>query len=384
MEVTISSVGGGVSTDSPLGSALLGATIGDVVEVPAPRGAWKARVLSIRRRLATPDSANCDNFCAARPCAGGCRALESRHLSRRAFGFAGSVFLRAFSAVAGPVSVSTGGAAPRHRRRAGRRAHRGGLVERRVLPPSWGALLLVVAIGLAAVAILADQVEVGRRTVVLAGALFALAAWQVVTTAWAVAPDAPLLEAERTLVYASAVLLALLAVPSRRATDLVLAVLVGAGAATVSGLLAHALGAGAPDERLELPLGYPNASGIVATTSLVLGLGLSTGRARLGRALGGGVAAPAAAALALSLSRGSILAAVLGILVLCLVTVSRHALGTVAIVGASGLLAVGIVSLAGRLRDDGAAPREALASSRSPRSPAQAAGSRLAASLASC
>jgi len=49
LEVTISSVGGGVSTDSPLGAALLGATVGDVVDVPAPRGAWKARVLSIRR-----------------------------------------------------------------------------------------------------------------------------------------------------------------------------------------------------------------------------------------------------------------------------------------------------------------------------------------------
>ena len=49
MEVTISSVGGGVSTDSPLGSALLGAAVGAVVEVQAPRGAWKARVLSIRR-----------------------------------------------------------------------------------------------------------------------------------------------------------------------------------------------------------------------------------------------------------------------------------------------------------------------------------------------
>ena len=49
MEVTISSVGGGVSTDSPLGAALMGATVGDVVDVRAPRGAWKARVLSIRR-----------------------------------------------------------------------------------------------------------------------------------------------------------------------------------------------------------------------------------------------------------------------------------------------------------------------------------------------
>ena len=48
MEVTISSVGG-VSTDSPLGSALLGATVGAVVDVHAPRGSWKARVLSIRR-----------------------------------------------------------------------------------------------------------------------------------------------------------------------------------------------------------------------------------------------------------------------------------------------------------------------------------------------
>jgi transcription elongation factor GreA len=48
IEVTISSVGG-VSTDSPLGSALMGASVGAVVDVDAPRGAWKARVLSIRR-----------------------------------------------------------------------------------------------------------------------------------------------------------------------------------------------------------------------------------------------------------------------------------------------------------------------------------------------
>jgi transcription elongation factor GreA len=46
MEVEISSVGG-VSPDSPLGSALLGRKVGDEVEVEAPRGAWRARVLSI-------------------------------------------------------------------------------------------------------------------------------------------------------------------------------------------------------------------------------------------------------------------------------------------------------------------------------------------------
>jgi len=46
MTVEISSVGG-VSPDSPLGSALLGAKAGDEVTVEAPRGAWRARVVSI-------------------------------------------------------------------------------------------------------------------------------------------------------------------------------------------------------------------------------------------------------------------------------------------------------------------------------------------------
>jgi transcription elongation factor GreA len=48
MEVTISAVGG-VSPDSPLGSALIGAATGDVVDVEAPSGSWKARIVGIRR-----------------------------------------------------------------------------------------------------------------------------------------------------------------------------------------------------------------------------------------------------------------------------------------------------------------------------------------------
>jgi transcription elongation factor GreA len=47
LEVEISSVGG-VSTESPLGSALVGAKVGDTVDVKAPKGAWKARVVSVR------------------------------------------------------------------------------------------------------------------------------------------------------------------------------------------------------------------------------------------------------------------------------------------------------------------------------------------------
>ncbi len=48
MEVVISAVGG-VSPDSPLGGALMGARVGAVVDVEAPSGSWKARVLAIRR-----------------------------------------------------------------------------------------------------------------------------------------------------------------------------------------------------------------------------------------------------------------------------------------------------------------------------------------------
>jgi transcription elongation factor GreA len=46
MTLEISSVGG-TSPDSPLGRALLGARPGEEVEVNAPRGSWRARILSI-------------------------------------------------------------------------------------------------------------------------------------------------------------------------------------------------------------------------------------------------------------------------------------------------------------------------------------------------
>ncbi len=46
MDVEISSVSG-VSPDSPVGRALIGRRVGDEVEVDAPRGAWRARILSV-------------------------------------------------------------------------------------------------------------------------------------------------------------------------------------------------------------------------------------------------------------------------------------------------------------------------------------------------
>jgi transcription elongation factor GreA len=48
MEVEISSVGG-VSPDSPVGRALMGRKVSDEVEIQAPSGAWRARILSVGR-----------------------------------------------------------------------------------------------------------------------------------------------------------------------------------------------------------------------------------------------------------------------------------------------------------------------------------------------
>ena len=46
LELEISSVGG-VSPDSPAGRALIGAKPGDEVEIDAPSGAWRARIISV-------------------------------------------------------------------------------------------------------------------------------------------------------------------------------------------------------------------------------------------------------------------------------------------------------------------------------------------------
>jgi transcription elongation factor GreA len=47
-EYEITSVGG-VSPDSPVGQALLGKAPGDEIEVDAPRGRWRARIVSVGR-----------------------------------------------------------------------------------------------------------------------------------------------------------------------------------------------------------------------------------------------------------------------------------------------------------------------------------------------
>jgi transcription elongation factor GreA len=50
IEVELSAVGGAgtVSPSSPLGAAVLGKRVGETVDVPAPRGSWRATIIEIR------------------------------------------------------------------------------------------------------------------------------------------------------------------------------------------------------------------------------------------------------------------------------------------------------------------------------------------------
>ena len=193
-------------------------------------------------------------------------------------------------------------------------------------PRTWGAVLLVEAIAILSFSILATSVETSLAARLVVGALLGLAAWQLLSGRWAIDPDATVLEAERTLVYAGAAASAFLIVSRDRAQALVLGVLAGTGIVTVGGLLEHVLRTEASGDRLELPVGYANASGILAAVALLLGLGLAGDERRPRRCLGAALAPPAAAALYLSLSRGSVLAAAVG-LVLLLVTARWRSLG---------------------------------------------------------
>ncbi len=200
-------------------------------------------------------------------------------------------------------------------------------------PRTWGLVLLVEAIVVAAVALLVDRAEPDRRALVLVASLTGLALWQALSRAWSVAPDAAPLEAERTLVYAGAAAAAFLTVPRRRAGGLLLGVFCGAAVATTGGLLEHVVSA-APSDRLEPPVGYANAVGILATTTILLGLGVAAaGTPRRHAALGAAAAVPATAALYLSLSRGSLVVAALGLVVLA-ATSRGGGLGRIVLAGA--------------------------------------------------
>jgi O-antigen ligase len=148
-------------------------------------------------------------------------------------------------------------------------------------PTSWSWSSLAV-LWLAALALLVrGEMRVTRLETVAVGAFAALAGWTFLSATWAPDVSQPLLEGQRTLLYA-AVLLALLLVAERRPAPVLAGV-----AAGITLLCGYALGTRLfPDRfgifdpvsgyRLSEPIGYWNGLGLAAAVGTLVAAGFAT------------------------------------------------------------------------------------------------------------
>lgn len=202
-------------------------------------------------------------------------------------------------------------------------------------PSEWGIELLGLGLaGLLAV-LVRDRPAVARLDTVLLAGLLGLAVWTLVSVAWSPGADQPVLAAERVLVYLTGCGALLLAVSGERVQALLLGV---TGAVTVVGLyglerrlVEGRIGSAADvlsGSRLVEPIGYANALGSLTAIGLVLALSFALLNPHASvRALCAAALVPLAVVLYLTLSRGSYLALIAGVLVLVGVMRSRTLVG---------------------------------------------------------
>ena len=173
--------------------------------------------------------------------------------------------------------------------------------------------------------------------VVSAGALTLLAVWTLASATWSDSPARALIEFNRTLLYLGGfVLAACLAGGRANARWLVRGVAVVLGGAVLAGLLSRldpgfsAQAASQAEERLGWPLGYWNALGLAGALASLACLHLSSDlRERPPvRVLAAGALPALVVTIYLTLSRGSILAGALGVLLLLLLSRSRGTIAT--------------------------------------------------------
>jgi hypothetical protein len=182
----------------------------------------------------------------------------------------------------------------------------------------WAALAFGAV---AALTLLATPgLRIPRSGIVLVGGLGLLCAWTAISAQWSLEPSSSLREAERTLVYVAAALALVLLAAAVGATPLLLGLATAAVATACYSLVERAVrGPHLVDQQaslLERPLGYANALGALCAIGLVVVLTLAVrARSHAGRLILLGTAGPLALALALTGSRGSVVAAVAGLVV---------------------------------------------------------------------
>jgi O-antigen ligase len=197
-------------------------------------------------------------------------------------------------------------------------------------PTSWG--WAAVAFGWAAVILLVvpGGVRLSRLDLVTLATLWGLTGWTALSSVWSESPSQSVLETERSLIYATALLAALLAARRAGARFLVggvlCAIVVISSYALATRLFPERL-AVADDlsvNRLQQPVGYWNALGVFASMGVLLALGFA---ARAQRLATRGIAAGALPILALTLyfafGRGAWIALGVGLLAAIALDVRR-------------------------------------------------------------
>ena len=183
-------------------------------------------------------------------------------------------------------------------------------------------------------AIVSDTFELGLRDIAFVTALAGFGAWQICSLLWSTGSDGPVLEAERTLIYVTAIAALFLGARTTNVDAVVAGLGVGTVLAALIGLTEHLAFSSSAETaaRLAQPIGYANADGLLAGFGLLFALAAASCGSSFGRAAGAAAVVPLAVGLYLSLSRGAILATAVGVLVMLVVDARRIELAAVALV----------------------------------------------------
>jgi cytochrome c-type biogenesis protein CcmH/NrfG len=189
-------------------------------------------------------------------------------------------------------------------------------------PTTWGWSTLVLSLVGGLVLVLRAEIRFGVLEKAAGLALLAFIAWGLLSALWSPSAAEPLLQSQRLLVYAAALLAALLLARSRSYYALLAGTWCAIALICIYSLLTRLV----PDRlgfvdtlagyRLEQPLGYWNSLGVFATVGTVLALGFAarSGHATV-RALAAASTVPLVSTLYFTFSRGSWISLGLGLLV---------------------------------------------------------------------
>jgi O-antigen ligase/polysaccharide polymerase Wzy-like membrane protein len=205
-------------------------------------------------------------------------------------------------------------------------------------PSQWGlATLGFVLVGVT-VLVVAEPSTPSRRELVFVGGLTLVAGWTALSALWSAGAGAPVLDAERGVLYvaAAAAALLLLALPGA-APGLLGGVVAGAVALSLYGLATrlfpgHVGGAYEPaGYQLAQPIGYANALAMVVVVGILLSVGFTAHGCLRVRVAGASSLVVLLPTLYFTVSRGAIGALVAGFILQALIDPGRRRLLTVSV-----------------------------------------------------